>query len=77
MSLIIGSINTMYSFQAKNDFFFVEAIDDDLTHLTATLMGPAETPYAGGTFQVLINVPDEYPMLPPKVSDYVLCKCFK
>lgn len=31
------------------------------------LQGPTETPYEGGTFELIINVPDQYPLVPPNV----------
>lgn len=37
-------------------------------HLTGTLKGPDDTPYAGGTFQVDIVIPADYPFSPPKMK---------
>ena len=31
------------------------------------MQGPAGTPYEGGTFQLAINVPDAYPLVPPGI----------
>jgi len=36
-----------------------------LTHLIGTLRGPADTPYAGGVFNVDISLPKLYPFAPP------------
>lgn len=41
--------------------------EDDLLHWTATLLGPAGTPYAGGSWTLDIQVPEEYPQKPPAV----------
>jgi ubiquitin-protein ligase len=30
--------------------------------------GPTGTPYEGGTFQVSMNVPEQYPLTPPQVK---------
>mmetsp|Transcript_52578 Transcript_52578/g.103757 ORF Transcript_52578/g.103757 Transcript_52578/m.103757 type:complete len:197 (-) Transcript_52578:128-718(-) len=37
-------------------------------HLTGTLKGPDDTPYAGGTFDVDIVIPEDYPFSPPKMK---------
>ncbi|KFH45367.1 Ubiquitin-conjugating enzyme E2-like protein [Hapsidospora chrysogenum ATCC 11550] len=37
----------------------------DLRNLVATITGPPDTPYAGGTFRVKITIPDDYPFKPP------------
>lgn len=33
----------------------------------AITQGPTETPFEGGTFRLLIQVPDTYPLAPPAV----------
>jgi ubiquitin-conjugating enzyme (huntingtin interacting protein 2) len=37
-------------------------------HLNGTINGPADTPYAGGTFHIDIVIPSEYPFVPPKMK---------
>tara|TARA_Y200000002_G_scaffold381540_1_gene395835 strand:- start:777 stop:1229 length:453 start_codon:yes stop_codon:yes gene_type:complete len=42
--------------------------EDNYYIWTAQIIGPSDTPYAGGIFNLEINYPSEYPFKPPKIN---------
>ena len=40
----------------------------DLRHLDIKIIGPPDTPYAGGIFEAVFYYPKDYPMVPPLLT---------
>ena len=45
--------------------------ESDLTKWIGTLVGPSDTPYEGGVFQLEIFFPENYPYMPLKEDEYL------
>jgi ubiquitin-conjugating enzyme E2 D/E len=46
----------------------VETVGDDLFHLRATIQGPPNTPYDGGSFVLDLKIPLDYPLRCPSYT---------
>ena len=46
----------------------VSLFNGDLRHWKGYIEGPDDTPYMGGSFQIDIQLPAEYPYKPPKMK---------
>ena len=49
--------------------------ESNLMHWEAEINGPTGTPYEGGKFAVDINLPGDYPFVPPKVRSRAAAGC--
>jgi len=53
--------------KAPIDGIHIESAKNNPRHLTVTIFGPADSAFAGGHFRLEMWLPQEYPMVPPKV----------
>ena len=51
----------------------VGLVNNDIFHWKISLMGPADTPYAGGMFFLTADFQDKYPDVKPEVSNGHIC----
>ncbi|XP_039256819.1 ubiquitin-conjugating enzyme E2 K-like [Styela clava] len=52
----------------EKDLFITITCESKLTELRGQIKGPPGTPYAGGTYDLDIKIPDTYPFNPPKIK---------
>ncbi|KAJ2841676.1 ubiquitin-conjugating enzyme E2 N [Coemansia brasiliensis] len=45
----------------------VEIIGDNIRYFSVAMAGPSQSPYEGGLFKLELFLPEDYPMVPPKV----------
>ena len=53
---------------SKETDIVLNVVGDDLQKWSAVIIGPPDSPFAGGTFYFTLRVPGDYPMLPPTAS---------
>ena len=54
--------------EQNHDPFRIAVDEDSITHWTAVITGPTDTPFHGGSFLVDLIFPSEYPFVPPLVT---------
>ena len=42
--------------------------ESNMRHFRVKITGPKDSPYEGGSFELELFLPEDYPMAPPKVS---------
>ena len=45
-----------------------EPDESNMRHFCVKITGPKDSPYEGGSFELELFLPEDYPMAPPKVS---------
>lgn len=53
--------------EVSNGIMSIELRDGVWTKLKAQIIGPSDTPYEGGKFDMNIEIPNSYPFYPPKI----------
>ena len=66
------SLRTRYlpPFYSNNSLvvgIYAEPNEKNYRHFQVKIAGPSQTPYEGGMFDAELYLPEEYPMVPPKV----------
>ena len=64
---VLKELADMHADREHSGITAAPVAENDLTALLGTFPAPSNTPYAGGTYQVSITIPERYPFQPPKM----------
>ncbi|KAJ2716037.1 ubiquitin-conjugating enzyme E2 N [Coemansia spiralis] len=62
---ILKEIERLYNDQVPG--IDVKPVNDSIRYFQVVMAGPSQSPYENGKFSLELFLPDDYPMLPPKV----------
>lgn len=50
-----------------SEFCSAKIVNNDIFHWEASISGPNDSPYKGGTFRLDIRIPFDFPIVPPRI----------
>lgn len=65
---ILSDIKKLEASPLENDGIFWHMDEDNVYNFKALIIGPSDTPYSGGFYFFNFNIPQSYPLDPPKVE---------
>jgi ubiquitin-conjugating enzyme (huntingtin interacting protein 2) len=64
---VLKELADMHADKEASGISVAPIAENDLTNLVGTVTAPSDTPYAGGTYQISVKIPERYPFQPPKM----------
>lgn len=64
----LRSVHTLDRWSPSDQHALFAVRANDLSHWSAWLAGPADSPYCGGVWELSINFPNNYPIDPPTIK---------
>lgn len=63
----MGNQPTWYMLHVFTCMYTYVELHTEIDTSAHAMQGPSDTPFEGGTFELVINVPEQYPLVPPNV----------